>query len=278
MLEKKKLPHTILLHGPSGTGKTTISRILKKELGCSDGDFTEVNCSDDRGIETIREITNSMRLAPMGGKCKVYYLDECHMMNKYGQNAALKMLEDTPKHVYFILSTTDPHRLIPTIRNRCTELPVKPLTDQETKKLLCRVAKAEGIVLHEETQRAIADSSNGSARKALVLLDKIQNLPPREMLKALETVSDEDDKSKGLAAILMNPQSQWSQVAKCLKELKGEDVEGLRRGILGYASAVVLNSPKHPRAMNALLACEEPMWDAGLPGLVRACWEIVFEN
>ncbi len=103
MIKRDTLPHTILFHGPSGCGKTTLARILKNQLDCSDVDFKELNCSDHRGVDTIREITRTMNMAPTGGKVRIWLLDEVHQMTKDAQNAALKIFEDTPNHVYFLL-------------------------------------------------------------------------------------------------------------------------------------------------------------------------------
>ena len=123
-LKKGNLPHTILFKGPSGCGKTTLARILAKELGCGVLDLREYNSADFRGIDTIRDISRIMTNAPAAGNCRVFILDEAHQLSKDAQNAALKILEDTPKHVYFFICTTDPQKLIATIRSRCTEMPV----------------------------------------------------------------------------------------------------------------------------------------------------------
>ena len=111
MLEARTLPHTLLFHGPSGTGKTTLARIVKNELGCLPTDFHEHNSSDFRGIDFIRELRSKVNLAA-AGPCRVWIIDECHQLTRDAQNAALKILEDTPSHVYFFLCTTDPQKLI----------------------------------------------------------------------------------------------------------------------------------------------------------------------
>ena len=116
------LAHSILITGPSGCGKTTIARIVaQKILKTSDTDLMEINCADFRGIEMVRDIRSRMSLAPMGGQARTWIIDEAHQLTTQAQDAFLKILEDQPRHVYFILCTTDPSKLITTVKNRCPE-------------------------------------------------------------------------------------------------------------------------------------------------------------
>ena len=114
-------PHAILLHGPSGCGKTTLARIISTELGCNinSNDFNELDIAQLTGVDTAREIRQNMNFLPMESKCRVWLLDEFHKASASFQNAMLKALEDTPKHVYFILCTTDPQKVIKTVQTRC---------------------------------------------------------------------------------------------------------------------------------------------------------------
>ena len=127
MTRSNQFPHSSLFSGPSGCGKTTLARIMRNKLDCGDQDFQEVNCADFRGIDMVRDIRNRMNLAPIGGECRVWLIDEAHQLSSQAQNAFLKILEDTPSHVYFMLATTDPQKLIPTIRTRCAEFKVSSL-------------------------------------------------------------------------------------------------------------------------------------------------------
>jgi len=271
MLERGTVPHTILFHGPSGCGKTTLARILKKELGCHDLDFSELNCSDFRGIDTVRDIRNTMQLAPVAGKCRAWLMDELHMMTSAGQNAALKIFEDTPAHVYFFLCTTDPQKLLKPVRNRCCEMPVEPLDESDMKKLIMGVCKQEGFKISRDTGEQIIDVSNGSARKCLVLLDKIKNVPEDERIHA---ITQEEDEREGidLCRALIRKEG-WTKVAKILREIKG-DPESIRWAVLGYCTAI-LTKKNDAHAYHVLTCFENHFYDSKKAGLVGACYEAI---
>ncbi len=273
MLARKTLPHTILFHGPSGCGKTTIARILRNELNCHEMDFKELNCSDFRGIDTIRDIARHMNLAPTGGNCRIWLLDECHQLSKDGQNAALKMLEDTPRHVYFFLCTTDPQKLIKTILTRCCEMSVRLLTYDELTKLVLRVCKREKIELSGDMIDELVGSAEGSARTALVLLDKISNLDEKMQMKAMEQKLVEDNEAIDLCRLLIKKES-WKKVTKVLQNLKG-DPESIRWAVMGYARSVLMKA-SDPQAFAVLDCFKEPFYDSKANGLMAACYEAIF--
>lgn len=274
MLKRKTLPHTILFHGPSGCGKTTLARILKNELNCNDMDFKELNCSDFRGIDTIRDITKTMNLAPVGGGCRIWLLDEVHKMTGDAQNASLKILEDTPEHVYFFLCTTDPQKLIKTIRTRCCEIPVEQLSDSDIKKLIIRTCKREKKKLKKSIVEDLIDASDGSARKCLVLIDKIIDLSEEEQE---ESITYQDEKRQGieLCRALIQGKS-WSTITKILNNIE-DDPEQLRWIVMGYASAVILKKVNH-QAYHVLTCFEKPFYDSKKNGLVRACYQSIHEE
>jgi len=273
MLDRKTLPHTILFHGPSGCGKTTLARILKNKLNCHDMDYHEMNCSDFRGIETIRNVSRHMLLAPTGGEVRIWLLDEVHQLSKDGQHASLKIFEDTPPHVYFFLCTTDPQKLLKTIITRCCEMPVRLLTYKELSQLVQRTCKREKVQISEDVMEEIVSSAQGSARTALVLLDKILNLSEDEQLEAVKQRAVEENEAIELCRALIKKQS-WKDVAKILKNLKGEP-EKIRYAVLGYARAVLLNK-KDNQAYNVITAFRENFYDSKEAGLVGACYEAIF--
>lgn len=274
MLQEENVPPALMFSGPSGTGKTTCARILATELGCHEQDFAEMNCADVRGIDNVRDIQSRMSLHPWG-KCRIYLIDEAHGLTKDAQNAMLKMLEDAPPTVHFILCTTDPVKLITTVRNRCTEIKLVPLSDESINKLVWRVLEKLGAELEHDVTDKIVDTSEGSARKALVILEKVLALD--DYHDQMNAVASPDVKSQSefIGKILLENKPDWSRVVKSIKNLTDADVESLRRGILGYCKAVLLgNSRSQARAYLLITAFENPFHDSGVAGFAATVWNI----
>jgi len=272
VLERGNPPHAFLFYGPTGCGKTTLARIVKKYLGCGDRDFHEYNVANVRGIDTIREILNQMWYAPVGGRSKIYLLDECHALTRDAQNALLKALEDTPSHVYFILCTTEPQRLLQTIRNRCTPFEVSRLARPKMLRLLKRVSEAEGLNLDGRFLGQIATMSEGSPRAALVLLDGVKDLQDEnDIEKFLQSQIPDEMKFQDLIHVLLDYRlsspARWKEVSRFLSTTR-EDPEKLRRALMHYLAKVLLNQPNVQLAR--LLEClmSGDVRDAGWPGLV----------
>jgi DNA polymerase III gamma/tau subunit len=276
MIEKDTIPHAILLTGPSGCGKTTLARILSKKVDCGKMDLIENNCADFKGIDTIREIRSAMVSSPISGKSRVWIIDECHKLTNDAQNAFLKLLEDTPSHVYFILCTTEPNRLIKTIRNRCTEISVKSLSDKEIEKLISGVCKKEKIKLSEEVIDKIINVSEGSARKTLVVLHQIRDIKSKE--EQLNAISSSISENQGItiARLLFNTKTKWKEIANVLKTIENDDAESIRWLILGYAKSVLLNGGNlSARAYQVIRVFQDNWYDCKSAGLISGCYEII---
>jgi DNA polymerase III gamma/tau subunit len=195
----------------------------------------------------------------------------CHKWSNDAQNAALKMLEDTPAHVYFLLATTDPQKLIKPILTRCTEMPVRLLTHDELKTLLQRVAKKEKITLTADIEDELITSAQGSARTLLVLLDKIANLTDDQRSGAIADKLSEENEAIDLCRALIKGDS-WKTVAGILRNLKGEP-ESIRWAVLGYARAVLLNKGDH-RSYLVIDIFKNHFFDSKESGLAAACYEV----
>ncbi|MDE2095790.1 MAG: AAA family ATPase [Patescibacteria group bacterium] len=279
MLADHKVPHVMMLVGPSGVGKTTLGRILKAKLGCSNHDFQEVNCAAvESAIDTVRTIQQQMGLSPMSGSCRIWLLDECQSLSRAGfsQQALLKMLEDTPSHVYFILCTTDPSKLIKTIHTRCTKIQLYPVKADVIKSLVVDVSNKENKPISTEVVEALAEFAYGSPRQALVLLHQILGLATdKEQLEAIRK-SDSTKMAESLVDALLDPNTKWEKVAAILRDIDGDE-ETLRIHTMACAAGMLLSNKVRPerRARAAILieAFEKPFYSTPRPSLVRACFE-----
>ena len=275
-LKKGTLPHAILFTGDSGCGKTTLARILAAKLNCHKSDLKLVNSSNFRGVDTIRTINTHMGFAPMGGKCRVWILDEVHKMTNDAQNAILEMLEDTPKHVYFFLCTTDPQKLIKAIHTRCTEITVKSLDDDDIEKLIMDITTKEKFKISKNVIEKIIECSEGSARKALVFLHQIIGLDKeKDMLALIQPPTIKTDAFK-IAQSLINPRAKWVDVCKILRTCDLKEAESIRYLILSYAQTVMLKGGNLTgRACNIIDAFRDNFYDCKSAGLVAACYEVL---
>ncbi len=274
-LRKEDDPHAFLLTGPTGCGKTTIGRIIAKEIGAIDTDFREVDSADFRGIDSIREIRKQSEFLPLKGPAKAWLLDECHKLTDDAQNALLKALEDPNDSTYFILATTDPQKLISTIRGRCSHYAVERLSDKEMRNLLFRVVKSEKASLKRPIYAKIIETAEGHPRNALQILDQVISAPEedREHIAGLGFGASEEVINLCRALINFSP---WKMVAGILTGLKGkENPERIRQAIMGYCVAILLKK-SDGRAAQILEEFEDrPLIYSGFPGLVLSCYSVV---
>lgn len=273
MGKQRKIPHAILFTGPSGVGKTTTARILATLLKCSKYDLFETNTAQVRGIDAVREITRKIGFAPVGGKARVWILDEIHQASTDASEALLKVLEDTPSHVYFFLCTTDPQKLKQTIRTRCHLVELKSLSDKDIGDLIRDVAEKEGVEIPSEVVIKIQDCSDGSARQALVFLHAVLDM--KDEKAQLEAITKGSVETFGIdIARLLIKRGDWKSVTRLLKQLKSEDPEKVRWVVMGYASAVLLNK-SDPHVAHVLECFRDNFYDSKFNGLVMACWEVL---
>ena len=275
--ETNSIPHAILFHGPYGTGKTTLARILARCLKCGKFDFIEKNTADYRGIDSIREIRATMNQAPIDGVSRVWLLDEIHKATSDAQNAMLKLLEDPPEHVYFMLATTEPEKLLAGIKQRCLQVKLNPISEDALLEIINNICKKEKIKISDAVKEKIAEYAGGAAREALQILDKVYQLDStKKQLKAIEK-SSTTTATIEIARKLMNPKTKWREIAPILKELENEDAENIRWMILGYGKSVLLKSD-NARAFRMIEAFRDNFYDSKFSGVVSACYEILQEK
>lgn len=275
-LKTNDLPQSLLLTGPTGTGKTTLARIIKTKLGCIDHDYIEINGAESRGIDTVREIKKNMLLAPMGSPCRIWHIDECHQLTNEAQTAFLKILEDTPAKIRFILSTTSHKQLLPTVVGRCMKLELRSLSTDELFDLLDTVLTLEGREVSEDVLEKIVFLAEGSARNCLVYLDQVLSCKDEESQKDCLVSQDLETHGITLARQLMNQKTTWRDITATLEHLVDQP-EKTRYIVLGYAAAV-LAKKRDDRAYQIITTFRESLIHVGKAGLYANCYEIITKN
>ncbi len=185
-LEKKHIGHAYLFHGSRGTGKTTLARIFARELGCAPEDIYEIDGASHRKIEDIRDLRENVATLPFNSLYKVYLIDEVHMLTKEAFNALLKTLEEPPRHVIFMLATTEYDKLPDTIISRCQVFTLRRPSPEILSKLVERVASKESLQLSSGARDLIALLGDGSFRDTLGILEKVHTLSADALLSESE--------------------------------------------------------------------------------------------
>lgn len=182
-VKTNKVSHAYLFVGSRGTGKTSVARIFADSIGVSANDMYEIDAASNRGIEDIKELRDGTRVLPFDSKYKVYIIDEVHMLSKDAWGALLKTLEEPPKHVIFILATTEFHKVPETIISRCQVFTFRKATDAITRKMLLDVGKSEGFELDAGSAELLSILADGSFRDALGELQKVLNFSKEKKIK-----------------------------------------------------------------------------------------------
>jgi DNA polymerase-3 subunit gamma/tau len=192
-LLNKKLSHAYLFSGPRGTGKTTLAKIFAKALNCETSpsepcgvcenclalqenrhpDIIEIDAASNNGVDEVRELIDKVKYAPIKGNYKVYIIDEVHMMTSGAFNALLKTLEEPPSHVLFILATTEPHKILPTILSRCQRFDFGKVNANDLRNRIELILKTERINFDDAAIQTVIQLADGGVRDALSILDQV---------------------------------------------------------------------------------------------------------
>lgn len=217
-ISQGNIVHAYLFSGPRGTGKTSVARILAKNLGCTDKDLYEIDGASNRGIDEIRSLREGVGTLPFESPYKVYIIDEVHMLTKDAFNALLKTLEEPPAHVIFILATTEQHKVIDTIISRCQTYVFKKPSQTVLEKVVKDIAKQEGFAIDDEVASLLAFMGDGSFRDTIGILqkiigsstdkkislsevEKITGAPAMQLIHNFVLAIAENDTDKGLLSI-----------------------------------------------------------------------------
>lgn len=192
-LSSGKIAHAYLFAGPRGTGKTTMAKLFAKALNCEHGignqcnecqncksiidgshpDVLELDAASNNGVDEIRELIDKVKYGTILGRYKVYIIDEVHMLSTGAFNALLKTLEEPPEHVIFILATTEPHKILPTILSRCQRYDFEKVSDQDIRERIKIILEEENVQYNERAINLIIKLADGGMRDALSILEKV---------------------------------------------------------------------------------------------------------
>jgi len=280
-----KIAPAYLFTGPRGTGKTSSARILAKSLNCLNSDkptaepcgvcdvcqgitkgysldVIEIDAASNTGVDNIRELIEKAQFAPVQCRYKVYVIDECHMLSSAAFNALLKTLEEPPRHVVFVLATTDPQRVLPTIISRCQRFDFRRIQLEAMVKHLSAIASKENINISLEAVPLVAQLSQGGLRDAESLLDQLALLPnevtPEQVWDLVGSVS-EQDLLVLLAAIAQdNPELVLDSTRQILD--RGREPLTILQNLAAFYRDLLI-AKTAPNRHN-LVACTQQTWKA----------------
>ena len=263
-LVHKRVSHAYLFSGERGTGKTTVGRILAKALNCQRGiqpepcndcehcrsvgaesflDLIEIDAASHTSVNDIRDLREKVRYRPAAGRYKVYLIDEVHQLSRSAYNAFLKTLEEPPDHAVFILATTDPHRVLPTVRSRCQHLRFKRIDHAQMIGQLERIVGLEEAMADDQALALIARNAEGSLRDALGLLEQglayaENRLTERQMRELLGTAGYEGVSIVAAAIARGSVGDAMTALAGSIDD--GADPTALHRQLVGFFRAVLM--------------------------------------
>ena len=255
--EKNIWPHAYLFTGHSGCGKTTFGRIIAKELKCEFANLIEIDAASHSSVEDIRALTSTLNYTGFGkNPTKVIIIDEVHAISSKAWQALLKSIEEPPEHVYFILCTTEEDKVPKTIKTRCHQYNVRPVSYEILAELVELVAEDSNIEITSRMATFIAQEAEGSPRQALTFLSKASGVKSMEELRDILESTDENATVIELCRMLVGKGLTWNKVIRTLKEIESMPAESIRLTVLNYTAKALANTTDVNKALKFLAIIE----------------------
>lgn len=256
--EGGSIPHSYLFTGPSGVGKTTLARIVGRELKVTDRNVLEIDAATNSGVDSMRRLKTQVDTPGFGNDTtRLLIIDECHSLSKQAWQSWLKIVEEPPSHLFIVFCTTESGKVPRTIKTRCQSFDLKSVSIKDIEQLLDEICFAEQIKPPEGALRLMASNADGSVRQALVNLQKAGGCKnKKQVLRVLDRFEEGDNPEFDIVRAIMN-REDFMKVKNMIGDLNIDGCEGIRIITMNYAASVLMGTKSEKKAAWCLHVMDE---------------------